>query len=103
MPKIKCNCGNKLPVTCPKCSVLKMVIMLKNGFEHLKVSSTGTTNTFNPAWYSPIKYNHQSMTLIKNKMIEAFRKQSKYTNAANCLLFYTNNNGQTTFYEKVAL
>lgn len=97
--KQKCTCGNALPVTCPRCSVLKMCIMLKHGQDHLKNSSQSGAK-FNPVWFSAIKYNRLPLQKIKDKMVNAFLKQPKYSNSANCLLFYTNNNGISTFYEK---
>ena len=78
-----------------------MSIMLKNGQKHLKVFNATTNRNTNPVWYSPIKYNHQDIKKVINKMADALKKQSTYSGAVNCLLFYDNKTNQ--FLEKITL
>ncbi len=81
--EVKCNCGKGNKITCSKCSKLKMVILLKNGFEHLK------TNGFNPVWYNHLSKNNKPDTTLINAMFRRFC-ESIYFNKTNCLIFYDN-------------
>ncbi len=79
----KCNCGLENKITCPKCSKIKMVILLKNGNENLKF------NGYNPVWYSHLSKNKKPDNVLINAMYRRFLS-SIYNNKANCLIFYDN-------------
>ncbi len=79
----KCNCGAGNKITCPKCSKIKMVILLKNGYEKLK------NNGYNPVWYSHLSKNNKPDNVLINAMYRRFLN-SVYNNKVNCLIFYDN-------------
>ncbi len=83
--KTKCTCGKENKITCPTCSKIKMVILLKNGCQHLKVSG------YNPVWYSHLSKNKKPANHLVNGMYRRFLN-SGYKNKANCLIFYDNTN-----------
>lgn len=101
MKNNKCNCGLNAHVFCKKCSKIKIAIMLKNGQKHLKIYNPSNNRNENPVWYSPVKYNHQNIELILNKMLQALQKQTQYSGAVNCLMVYNNHN--KSFYKKIQL
>lgn len=90
--KKKCNCGAENKITCPNCSDFKMVILLKNGNNHLKLKGhNGKMN--NPVWYNHLSKNTKDINLIANSMYKRFQK-SIYANSANFLHFYSNTSGK---------
>ena len=94
----KCNCGLENHLFCPNCSVVKMVILLKNGNNHLK---TGTgTNAKNPVWYSYLKYNRRPLEIIAIKMRDRVLKDPEYAGRIQVLQFYENIPG-TTYFKKI--
>lgn len=88
---IKCTCGLSNKVFCPRCSKVRMTILLKNGNDNLKYKRANG-DLSNPVWYSSLKYNRYDIYRIKAKMEEAVRKHPEYSNAANCLMFFINGN-----------
>lgn len=68
-----------------------MVICLKNGNDHLKVTASNG-NTYNPTWYNFLKDNSKDMTQIIDKMHKRVLTHTTYASAANVLLFYINGN-----------
>ncbi|WP_121667311.1 hypothetical protein [Mesonia aquimarina] len=95
----KCTCGKRNKIFCPVCSKIKMVILLKNGNEHLQIIKGD--RVINPVWYSILKYNRYDYNRITEKMEEAFRKSPLFS-AANCLQFYLTDN-RTHCIKKVRL
>lgn len=93
----KCTCGLGNKKYCRNCSKVRMVILLKNGHEELKVLSTNG-NEYNPVWYSYLKYNRYDVYRIAKKMEENLRK-SRYAAAANVLQFYINGNRHHYFHK----
>ena len=86
--KSKCSCGAGNKITCPNCSKIKMVIMLKNGNTELKLKTTNNRYA-NPVWYSPLSKNRKPTQLIINSMYKRFEK-SIYKAATNKVIFYNN-------------
>ena len=88
----KCTCpGRKDKIFCPKCSDLRMTILLKNGYDNLKYQRADGKLS-NPVWYSHLKYNGKDAYKIAEKMVERIRKDPVYGSAANVLLFFANGN-----------
>ncbi|MEQ3501111.1 hypothetical protein ABMY20_15255 [Tenacibaculum sp. SSH1-16] len=85
----KCNCGKENKITCPTCSVLKMVIMLKNKQHHLKLEGPNGKRS-NPVWYNHLSKNRKSFNDLIDGMIRRFNKKTEYTSVTNKLLFYDN-------------
>lgn len=94
----KCNCGANNKITCPNCSELKMVILLKNGFSHLKLVSG--TRKINPVWYNHLSKNRKALSILYNAMYRRFQA-SEYANAANMVNFYSNTTGELVVSIKV--
>lgn len=88
----KCSCGEKNDIYCPNCSELKMVILLKNGFSHLKHQGSGGKKV-NPVWYNHLSKNRKKENTLVNAMYRRF-KNSIYANAANKVNFYSNTTGK---------
>lgn len=88
----QCTCGMNYKFTCPQCSVVRMVIMLKNGNTHLKYKQTKGIYA-NPAWYNHFSKNSKPTNVIINGMYKRFLK-SKYANVTNKLMFYDNQTKQ---------
>lgn len=85
----KCICGSENKVTCPKCSVLKMVILLKNKQQHLKlVGPTGKRS--NPVWYNYLSKNRKPDDNLMRTMFRRFLSCGKYTAVTNKVIFYDN-------------
>lgn len=95
-----CTCGRSQKVYCPQCSKVRMVILLKNGFDHHK-KKVGNRE-YNPVWYSFLKYNPKDVHAIAKKMEENLRKHPEYSQAANVLQFYINGN-RHNYFHKVTL
>ncbi len=92
----KCTCGAKRSITCPNCSNVKMVILLKTGFNHLKIESQNGKR-YNPVWYNHLNKNNLSFEKIKGGMLRRFlnsENTQKYKGAVNKLNFYSNTNGE---------
>ena len=88
----KCTCaGTSDKICCPKCSDLRMTILLKNGHDNLKYRRANGQLS-NPVWYSRLKYNGRDAYKIAEKMVESVKKDPKYSGAANVLLFFANGN-----------
>jgi len=66
-----------------------MVIMLKNGNDHLK-NQTPSGKLVNPVWYSHIQYNQKPFETTKTYMLDRLKKKITYANAVNCVVFYCN-------------
>lgn len=89
---IKCTCGLSNKIFCPRCSKLRMTIMLKNGNDNLKYKRANGALS-NPVWYSHLKYNRmEDVYRIAQKMEERLRNFPEYAQATQCLLFYINGN-----------
>ena len=88
----RCHCGTGHKITCPQCSKLKMVILLKNGNSHLKYKTSHTTYA-NPVWYNHLSKNNKTINTLINSMYKRFQK-SKYANATNKLMFFDNQTKQ---------
>lgn len=88
MKNTKCNCELANKITCPKCSTIKMVILLKNGNNHLKYYQN-SRKYVSPTWYSHLSKNNKPMKLIINSMYRRFEK-SKYKSVSNKLMFFDN-------------
>lgn len=87
----KCTCGANNKITCPNCSELKMVILLKNGNSDLKlVSSTG--KKVNPVWYNHLSKNRKNANTLVNAMYRRFQN-STYADKTNKISFYSNSTG----------
>lgn len=88
----KCTCGKQEKITCPNCSVLKMVIMLKNKQHHLKyIGSTGKRS--NPVWYNHLSKNRKSINELMDGMVRRFTESEaaiKYQGVTNKLMFFDN-------------
>ncbi|WP_028889397.1 hypothetical protein [Tenacibaculum ovolyticum] len=87
----KCTCGANNKITCPNCSELKMVILLKNGNNDLKIAGNGGRK-FNPVWYNHLSKNRKKANILVNAMFRRF-EQSKYAKATNVVNFYSNRTG----------
>ncbi|CAL2104609.1 hypothetical protein [Tenacibaculum sp. 190130A14a] len=88
----KCQCGQNNKITCPNCSEVKMVILLKNGFNYLKYPSK-SGRLVNPVWYNHISKNRKNI----NALIEGMQRRflhSEYAGKANKINFYSNTTGQ---------
>lgn len=81
----KCSCTKNNKIFCPNCSKIRMVILLKNGNDHLKI------NGYNPVWYSILKYNTYDIHSIVEKMLRRF-KTNPLSQQANVVQFYINGN-----------
>lgn len=97
---IKCTCGLEKGASCPKCSKIRMTILLKNGNDHLKLGHG--KNQRNPVWYSYLKYNRYPPERIIQKMEERLRAHPKLGSAARFLQFYYNHD-RTNCIKKIAL
>lgn len=93
---IKCKCGLNNKTYCPRCSKVRMVILLKNGHENLKLTRTDGIES-NPVWYSFLKYNKYDIYRISEKMEANVRKHPEFSSAANVLQFYVNGQRQAHF------
>lgn len=92
MEKIKkCTCGANNKITCPNCSELKMVILLKNGNSDLKLV-LGSGKKVNPVWYNHLSKNRKSVNILVNAMYRRFQN-SIYAGKANKISFYSNTTG----------
>lgn len=89
----KCVCGANNKIYCPNCSEIKMVILLKNGFSHLKISTSNSKKKFNPVWYSHLSKNRKNENTLVNAMYKRFQNALEYTGAVNKLNFYSNTTG----------
>ncbi|MCD8435852.1 hypothetical protein LNJ03_11165 [Tenacibaculum dicentrarchi] len=90
--KNKCTCGMNKSRTCPTCSVLKMVILLKNKQQHLKnVGPEG--KLVNPVWYNYLKSNGKSVDELISIMKRRFLN-SKFVDVTNVIMFYDNRTKQ---------
>lgn len=99
--KTTCQCGLNNKTYCPRCSKVRMTILLKNGNDKLKLTRPdGTEN--NPVWYSFLKYNKYDISRIAAKMEAGIRKHPEYSNAANVLMFYINGQRHAHF-KKIVL
>jgi len=65
-----------------------MVILLKNGNNHLKYKQTRGTYA-NPVWYNHLSKNRKAQNVLVNAMYQRFEK-SNYKGATNKLMFYDN-------------
>lgn len=90
-PTTKCTCGLGNKTYCPRCSRLRMVILLKNGNDNLK-TTTPDGKEYNPVWYSFLKYNNYDLYKIAEKMEANVKKHPVLSQAANVLQFYINGN-----------
>ncbi|WP_271406962.1 hypothetical protein [Tenacibaculum soleae] len=88
----KCNCGAKNKITCPNCSELKMVMLLKNGNNDLKISAPNGRK-INPVWYNHLSKNKKAANILVNAMYRRFQ-QSKYAAVTNKVNFYSNTTGK---------
>ena len=86
--KKKCTCGSNNKITCPKCSVLKMVILLKNGNNHLKFKQAGG-KLVNPVWYNHLSKNNKPINVLMNSMYRRFTL-SEFATITNKVIFYDN-------------
>jgi len=85
-------CGGRTDkIFCPKCSDLRMTILLKNGNDHLKYRRANGELS-NPVWYSRLKYNGRDAYKVADKMVESLRKDPKFGPAAQVLMFFINGN-----------
>jgi len=98
---IKCGCGLKNDKYCPKCSKVRMVILLKNGNDNLKLTRANGEQ-YNPVWYSFMKYNKYEIYRIADKMAANIRKHPEFSSAANILQFYINGQRQA-YFKKITL
>lgn len=96
----KCTCGAENKITCPNCSELKMVILLKNGFSHLKLPTRNGYRRANPVWYNHLSKNRKDFNVLVNAMFRRFQT-SKYINATNKVNFYNNATGELVTSIKV--
>ncbi len=87
LKKCKCECNNK--VTCPNCSKIKMVILLKYDCKHLKLVGYNG-RLINPVWYSHLSKNNKPKDKIIDPMIARFKKCLTYNNSVNKIMFYDN-------------
>ncbi|MGG8495939.1 hypothetical protein ACQY1Q_05960 [Tenacibaculum sp. TC6] len=88
----KCNCGANNKITCPNCSEIKMVILLKNGYSHLKLTGNKGRKV-NPVWYNHLSKNRKNANTLVNAMYRRF-KDSAYSGKANKVNFYSNTTGE---------
>ena len=86
----KCTCGAGRSSHCNKCSAVRMVICLKNGYDHLKYSDGQRKS--NPVWYSFLKHNTHSLSDICAKMEKRLRHHATLGAAAQVVFFYDNKN-----------
>lgn len=92
-----CTCGLSNPISCPKCSVVKMVILLKNGQDQYKI---GKDKKVNPVWYSYLKYNRYDSNRIADKMEHRLRNH-KIAMATQEIRFYEK--GAKTHFRQVTI
>ncbi len=88
----KCSCGANCKIFCPNCSAIKMVILLKNGYSHLKLPSSRGRNV-NPVWYNHLSKNTKGENNLVNAMYRRFLN-SDYNGKANKITFYDNISGK---------
>jgi len=93
--KIKCDCTTKQGFTCPKCSRVKMVILLMPDKQNLKYT-TGSGKRVNPVWHSPVKQNKWTNDYIANGMLKRFMSSTLYTHT-RMLQFYDQFTGQLIY------
>ncbi len=98
--KTNCQCGLNNKTYCPRCSKVRMTILLKNGHENLKLTR-GDGSEHNPVWYSFLKYNKYDISRIAQKMEANIKKHPEFANAANVLQFYINGQRQAYFKKTV--
>ena len=91
----KCECGLDNHLFCPNCSKVKLVILLKNGNNELKIGTGAGAK--NPVWYSYLKYNRYNVDRIAEKMRDRILKETMYAGKIQVLQFYENKPGQTYF------
>ncbi|WP_271407167.1 hypothetical protein [Tenacibaculum soleae] len=84
----KCICGTENKITCPRCSVLKMAIMLKNKQQHLKYAGPNGKLS-NPVWYNHLSKNRKPIDNLMRAMLKRFLN-SEYATVTNCVIFYDN-------------
>ena len=89
----RCSCGPKNKIFCVQCSRLKMVILLKNRNNHLKIV-TNSGRMINPVWYSILSKDNKPLESLINKMISRY-EESIYHGKANKLIFYDNSTKQS--------
>ncbi|CAL2095491.1 conserved protein of unknown function [Tenacibaculum sp. 190524A02b] len=84
----KCKCSAKNKLVCPNCSAIKMVMLLKNGNNHLKYerSNGGFSN---PVWYNHLSKNNKTVNTLVTAMFRRFQT-SIYANVTNKVIFYDN-------------
>lgn len=88
MKNLKCNCGADNKITCPNCSKIKMVLLLRHGNNHLK-HRQANNKYVNPVWYNHLSKNRKPINTLVNSMYRRFEK-SVYKGATNQLMFFDN-------------
>lgn len=89
----KCTCGEENKITCPNCSEIKMVILLKNGNNDLKIKSRNGRR-YNPAWYNHLSKNNVRVDKLIAAMERRFRSRPEFFGTTNMINFYSNVTGQ---------
>lgn len=91
--KVHCTCTPKSTYGfCSSCSRIKMVILLKNGWEIFKITIPGGRKV-NPAWYNYYSKNNNPVASIIAGMIRRVTESKHgYSQAAQQLNFYENGN-----------
>lgn len=87
---IHCICSLNSRGVCRNCSRIKMVVLLKNGWDQFKIS-TPTGKKVNPVYYNFYKHNRKPPEEIIKKMVERFLKNGAEKIATRKLHFYENN------------
>lgn len=85
----RCKCGVSNNVFCSTCSRFKMVMNLKNNYDHLKLVNRNTGELVNPVWFSVLSKDNKPYNSITTAMLRRFAK-SNYVGATRNIQFYDN-------------
>ncbi len=88
-----CTCGLKKKKSCPNCSRIKMVILLKHKYRDLKLPSLNGGKRINPVWYNYLSKNRKTDNNLFNTMYRRFNN-SVYVGKVNKINFYNNATGE---------
>lgn len=84
---MKVSCTHGKTSICSSCSKIKMVVLLKNGYDHLKHKKANGTLA-NPVHYSYLQYNKRNNNIIVEGMER--RLLPRFEGSYNKVHFYNN-------------
>jgi len=85
---IQCSCAATKKLSCSNCSTIKMVLLLKNQYKHLKLEKNDGS-LVNPIWYNYLSKNRKPPRTIIDTMYQRYQN-SIYLGKTNCLMFFDN-------------